>query len=361
MPDVESRLGLRAASLSDAANAFAAVDDLRDDVQDYLERLLDMRNDALVEGVVGVGDGLVTRLNANTARVAAGAAWVDADGVVIAGRNAAAGYARSGLYRVSWPQTDITIPNTASNKRVDRIIVPVGLHGTSVTPTRVAGGTQSIVDHDSLQLAGALPSGALQLATVIAATTGISATNDLSNGIMDRRWRSDGTRVIDFTTAPFLVGGLEGIAHGGYEFELMAVGATDANVSSRRANLLPNGAVTNLAMQNWTALILNGSGTDSAGTLEGYAATNGLSLGMVDNLNAQQFRLDSTARMLIRSGMRKAWRGQSMCHGDASNRTFHHMAGGGWNDTATDLRYAQVTFDLCASVQGRLVVRRVVR
>jgi hypothetical protein len=227
MPDVETRLGLRAASLSDVADAFTAIDNLRDDAQFYLERLVDLQRDgANSEGCVGPTDGTLIRLSANSIRVVAGSAWIDADSSTIAGLNGAAGYARTGRYRVSWPQTDLTVASTGTNKRLDRVVVPVAMHGSSVTPVLVAGAEAATVDHDAQQSAGALPAGRLQLATVISSTTGVSSTNDASNGFRDRRLNCRGfynafyasqfgSNYTNATATPTsLIGGMRVEAHG---------------------------------------------------------------------------------------------------------------------------------------------------
>src|SRR4051794_4489192 len=102
-------------------------DALRDN-GDRLDTVLLGLGGGVQEGVTTTGDGAVTRQAANTARVAAGSAWIDGDG--------AGGL--PGRYYVTWPQTDLTVASAGSNERGYRVVVPVPAtgHGTSAPVLR---------------------------------------------------------------------------------------------------------------------------------------------------------------------------------------------------------------------------------
>lgn len=187
MPDVTPFLEIDYPLGSDAANTLdETLESSATAIDGYLYGL---RNAAgIQEGVLGSGDGAVTRIDANTVRVAAGSGWVQADGTI--------GSSLTGLFPVRWAQTDITIPNTSVNKRIDRIVIPAVLDGSLAVPTRVAGSQTATPTHDNLTGAGSIPSGNMQIATVIASTTGVASGNVSNAGIRDRRPWARGAHAI---------------------------------------------------------------------------------------------------------------------------------------------------------------------
>lgn len=208
-----ANLGVTTGKMADAAVTVPKLDAI----------VRDLTGDALQEGVVGGGDGLVTRLGGTTVRVAAGSAWIDGDGA----------HGLPGRYRVTWSQSDITIAAPGGVlERGYRIVVPVpgDGHGPSV-PIAQAGTDQAAVDHTALQGVPALASGDLQLATVISATA-ISVTNDDTQGIRDRRARARGVkhrvvRTSDTLNTTTVVGFANAISlsGGAFDFRMEANGS----------------------------------------------------------------------------------------------------------------------------------------
>lgn len=144
--------------------------------------------DPAVQGMLGAGiqagvegdGGLVTRLNAATARVAAGTAWVpDASGLLI---------------RLSWPQTDLALPAAAAGQaRVDQIIVDTAGTGLPVRLAGAAGAAAGIgLGATRAASSAALPATAIRLADLSIDATGlpVTATNN-----RDRRRRAYGAAV----------------------------------------------------------------------------------------------------------------------------------------------------------------------
>lgn len=209
-----ANLNVTTGKLADSAVTFTKLDPV----------LRDLSSDALQEGVIGPGYGAVTRIDGVTVRVAAGTAWIDGDGV----------NGLTGRYRVTWPQTDLTVPapGVAAQFIGYRVVVPLPAagHGTSA-PVLRAGTQLATVDHDLLQGVPGLANGDLQLAALISAfSTGVSATPGTSQGIRDRRTRARGvqhhywqtTAVAAPTSTTY--SGRTALATGAFDFRVESLG-----------------------------------------------------------------------------------------------------------------------------------------
>lgn len=122
-----------------------------------------------------VTGGTCTKLSATSVRIAAGTAWVRDSATL--------------MRRVTWTQTDLTVPAASgTNKRVDQVIV----RATATAPERLAGTESSTATIDNRTNAGALPSDALLLHDLVQTSDG--ALIGTSAGQRDRRPRAAGLR-----------------------------------------------------------------------------------------------------------------------------------------------------------------------
>jgi hypothetical protein len=188
-------LSLLAFKKPGARGTHPSTNELRDALRDNPDRLdtvLLGLGAGLQEGVVGSGDGLITRPTSTSIRIAAGSAWIDGDGA-----NPGGAGGLNGRYRVTWPQTDLTPPlATGANFRGHRVTIPIpaGGHGSSA-PVLRSGVDDASVNLDTMNVAGAaggvpaLPAGELQVAVAITDSGGVPST-----GIRDRRRFAQGFR-----------------------------------------------------------------------------------------------------------------------------------------------------------------------
>lgn len=183
-----SKLDLVGAVLgSDITDGTITADKLSTSVLDMLA------SEGLQEGVMGSGEGLVTWIDANTLRVAAGTGWVYGDGTV-----------GNGLYLTKWNQTDVNVPSASSGKgRLDRIVIPASIDGDLAVPYLVQGSEVPHVNagHNGLGIA-AVPSGAMNVGHAVSRDTGVANdTNANTGGLRDMRTWARGARFIVQRTA----------------------------------------------------------------------------------------------------------------------------------------------------------------
>lgn len=149
--------------------------------------LLDAMGQSFVqEGVLDSAHGVLSRLAANTIRVAPGKGWIDGDAVAGIG---------SGRIYVEWAQTDVNVPNAGAGlQRIDQLIVRLtGGHGSQGAVERVAGASEN-AGHtlDSGAAYGALPPGAMRVGAVRSGAAGVAGTG--AADMRDRRPWARGLR-----------------------------------------------------------------------------------------------------------------------------------------------------------------------
>lgn len=150
---------------------------------------VDIAAAGLQQGIINAGDGALTWLSITQVRIAPGRAWI---------------LSSSGLYHlVSWPQTDVTIPQAAAGlARVDQIIVSANgvVSRLPATVEQAAG-----ITIDNRVTAANLPPNTLRLHDVITSQPGGGVLNN-TGYMRDRRPWARGAHVIQDDYLPDLVG-----------------------------------------------------------------------------------------------------------------------------------------------------------